>query len=167
MDLYRYGLEVGGDTVKRVVVGRDELFGPWLCSTIGITWIPGRGSTIGLWDDVKCVPLAAVMYDSFNGASIVGHLVGSGRKWMTRDFLWFCFYYPFEQLGVNKIIGPVPSDNYEARRLDEHLGFTLEATLKDAAPKGDLLLYSMTKEQCRWLSLRKYSSEQTRPAAAA
>ena len=72
---------------------------------------------------------------------------------MNREFLWYCFYYPFEQLQVKKILGLVESDNAEARKLDEHLGFTLEATLKDAAPKGDLLIYSMTRDQCKWLSL--------------
>jgi hypothetical protein len=138
-----------------------------MCHILGIKWNPGRGSIIGLWDDVRCVPLAAVLYDSYNGASIVGHLVGVGKKWMNREFLWFSFYYPFEQLGVKKIIGPVPSDNLIAQRLDEHLGFRLEATLKDAAPKGDLLIYTMTKDQCKWLSLRDLQSEQTRSTAAA
>jgi RimJ/RimL family protein N-acetyltransferase len=54
---------------------------------------------------------------------------------------------------VNKILGLVESDNLEARRLDEHLGFHLEATLKNCAPSGDLLVYTMTREQCRWLAL--------------
>ena len=82
---------------------------------------------------------------------------------MNREFLWFCFYYPFEQLRVNKILGLVESTNLEAQRLNEHLGFTLEATLKDAAPKGDLLIYSMKRDQCKWLDLKgKYRGEAKR-----
>lgn len=145
--------QTGGDFVKRILTGHDDVFGPWLMNRINGQWIPHRGSTIGLWEDGKG-PIAACLYESCNGASVVGHLAGIGRKWMNREFLWFCFYYPFEQLKVNKILGLVESSNLEARRLDEHLGFHLEATLKDAAPNGDLLIYSMTRDQCKWLSLK-------------
>ena len=159
MDFHGLCVPFGGDTVKRVLTGHDEIFGPWLMERINGQWFPNRGSTIGLWED-GVGPIAACLYDSHNGASIVGHLSGVGRKWMNREFLWFCFHYPFEQLKVNKILGLVESTNLEAQRLDEHLGFRLEATLKNAAPNGDLLIYSMTKDQCKWLSLRdKYRGQ--------
>lgn len=151
--------------MKRVVTGHDDLFGPWLMNQINGEWFPGKGSTIGLWED-GVGPIAACYYDSCNGASIHGCLAGIGKRWMNREFLWFCFYYPFEQLKVNKIIGLVQSDNLAARKLDEHLGFTLEATLKDAAPNGDLLIYTMTKDQCKWLSLRNKHREQTESTTA-
>lgn len=149
--------------MKRVLTGHDEIFGPWLMSRIDGQWIPGRGSTIGLWEE-GVGPVAACLYESYNGASVLGHLAGDGRKWMNREFLWFCFHYPFEQLRVNKILGLVESSNAEARKLDEHLGFQLEATLKNAAPRGDLLIYSMTRDQCRWLNLReKYRGKAESP----
>lgn len=140
--------------MKRVVTGHDDLFGPWLMKIIDGEWIPGKGSVIGLWED-GVGPIAGCYYESCNGASVIGHLGGIGRKWMNREYLWFCFHYPFEILKVNKIIGIVTSDNLAARKLDEHMGFVLEATLKDAAPKGDLLIYTMTKDQCKWLHLRE------------
>ena len=152
--------------MKTVVTGRDHIFGPWLAAQLGIPWIPGRGHVIGLWEE-GTGPVAACYYEGYNGASVLGHLAGLGKKWMNREFLWYCFHYPFEELRVNKILGLVESTNLEARKLDEHLGFTLEATLKDAAPKGDLLIYSMVKDQCKWLSLkdRKHGKAQsTSPA---
>lgn len=140
--------------MKRVLTGHDDVFGPWLMERVsGGKWIPGRGSTIGLWEDGKG-PIAACLYESCNGAMVLGHLAGDGKRWMNREYLWYCFHYPFNELKVNKIIGLVNSDNLEARKLDEHMGFTLEATLKDAAPNGDLLIYSMTRDQCRWLNLK-------------
>ena len=139
--------------MKRILTGHEEIFGPWMSARLGTTWLPGRGSIIGLWED-GVGPVAGCLYESCNGASIIGHLTGVGKKWMNREYLWYCFHYPFEELKVTKILGIVESDNLDARRLDEHLGFTLEATLKDAAPKGDLLVYSMTKDQCKWLSLK-------------
>lgn len=152
--------------MKRIITGHEEIFGPWLMNQIAGEWIPGRGSVIGLWED-GVGPVAACLYESHNGASVLGHLAGIGRKWMNREFLWFCFHYPFEQLGVNKILGLVESTNTEAQRLDEHLGFTLEATLKDAAPNGDLLIYSMTRDQCKWLSLKeKYRGKTQGPSGS-
>ena len=148
--------------MKRIITNHDDFLGPWLMDRVGGQWIPGRGSVIGLWED-GVGPVAACLYESCNGASVLGHLSGIGKKWMNREFLWFCFYYPFEQLRVNKILGLVESTNLEAQRLNEHLGFTLEATLKDAAPHGDLLIYSMKRDQCKWLDLKgKYRGEAKR-----
>lgn len=79
------------------------------------------------------------------------HVAGEGGCWITRELLRAVFNYPFRQLGVNKVLGFVDSTNKEAIRLDEHLGFQLEAVIKDAGPQGSLLLYSMTAEQCRYL----------------
>lgn len=140
--------------MKRIITGHDDLFGPWIMAQTGGQWIPGRGSTIGLWDDAVG-PIACALYESCNGVSVAVHLAGIGKRWMTREYLWFCFHYPFEQLGVNKLIGLVESDNADAIRLNKHFGYIIEATLKDAAPKGDLLIMTMTKDQCKWLSLKE------------
>ncbi len=147
--------------MKRVITGQEEIFGPWLAQKLGNTWYPGKGSIIGLWED-GVGPIAGCLYEACNGASVMGSLAGVGKKWMNREYLWYCFYYPFEQLKVNKIIGTVESSNLAARKLDEHLGFVLEATLKQAAPNGDLLIYSMTRDQCKWLNLRKKNVETRR-----
>ena len=145
--------------MKRVIVGQEELFGPWISKRLGMQWFPGRGSIIGLWQD-GVGPIAACLFEGCNGASIMLHCVGEGRIWLNREFLWFTFYYPFEQLKLEKIICPVESTNYDSRNFIENIGFVLEATLKKAAPKGDLLIYTLEKDQCKWLSLRtKYRGQ--------
>ena len=151
--------------MKRIITGQDELFGPWLMGKVDGQWVPGKGSVIGLWED-DVGPVAACFYEGCNGASILVHLAGVGKKWMNREFLWFCFYYPFEQLGLNKVIGLVKSDNLACQKLVEHLGYVLEATLKEAAPKGDLLIYTMTKDQCRWLLLGNKYRGKTQSASS-
>lgn len=123
--------------------------GPWACARLGATWEPSTNSAIGLERDGKLV--AAVVYDNFRGASICIHVAAEGDHWLTRDFLRAVFSYPFDQLGVRKLIGPVDSDNSEARRFDEHLGFIREAVIEGAAKNGDLFLYTMTRQQCRFL----------------
>lgn len=148
--------------MKKILCGREELFGPWMMHILDGHWFPGRGSIIGLWDQKLCIPLAACLFEGCNGASIMLHIAANGKRWMNREYLWFVFYYPFIQLGINKIISPVEGGNAACRTFIEHIGFTLEATLKDAAPQGDLLIYTMTKDQCKWLNLKERYRGQTK-----
>jgi RimJ/RimL family protein N-acetyltransferase len=99
--------------------------------------------------------IAGVLFDDWNGATIRMHVAAEeGKRWMTKEYLRVCFYYPFVQLKVHKIIGLVCSSNMQARKFDEHLGFVREATISGATSKGDLLIYTMTREQCRFLEIR-------------
>ena len=132
-----------------VVLDRPRVVGPWVCERLGGAFDPENDAAIGLERD--CSLIAGVVYDNFLGQSICMHVAAEGRHWLTRDFLRAAFFYPFETAGVHKVIGPVDSSNTQARRFDEHLGFVLEARLTGAARGGDLLLYSMTRQQCRFL----------------
>lgn len=125
----------------------------WVAQRTGGVAQPGDVG-IGLVEDDRLI--AGVSFDRWNGASICMHVAAEpGARWMTRQYLHVCFRYPFEQIKVRKIVGLVGAKNVEARRFDEHLGFVLEATLSDAHPDGSLLVYTMTREQCRWLSLKE------------
>ena len=151
--------------MKLVVTRCEEAIAPFMdtmCSSHG-AFVAGRG--IGLLEAedadasksvVEAQIIAATWYDGWNGANMNAHIAARpGRRWMTREFLWYMFHYPFVEVGVKRLTGFVASTNYDARRFDEHLGFTLEATLKDAAPDGDMLVYRMMKDECRWLKLRR------------
>ena len=75
-----------------------------------------------------------------------------GCNWMTRDYLRACFAYPFLVCGVQRLSGYVNSSNLAARRLNEHFGYRVEATLKGAAPDGgDVLIYVMWRKDCRYV----------------
>ena len=129
--------------MKEVIVGCDVIFGPWLAEKLGTNWFPGRGSIIGLGDMSTGKPVAAAWFEGFNEASVVCHFAAEPKSILTREFLWFISYYPFEQLKVLKVISPVESSNLPSINWVTKFGFTLEATLKDAAPKGDLLIFSI------------------------
>ncbi len=118
---------------------------------------------IGLERDGKLI--AGVKFDNWNRRSICMHVAASGSGWMTREYLWYCFHYPFVEVGAHKILGLVAESNERARRFDEHLGFKLEYSIADAHPDGALLVYSMTKAQCRFLELKHGLKEQS-PASA-
>lgn len=136
--------------MKRLILGENDRLGPWICERLGTEWLPGRGHCMGMEEEGEIT--AGVLFDSYNGASVCMHVAANpGKRWMNREMLWYAFAYPFLQLRVKKILGIVASADHHTRKFDEHLGFVLEATLKDAHPQGDLLLYTMTREQCRWL----------------
>jgi len=97
---------------------------------------------------------AGVVFNEYNGPSICMHVASDGSKrWLCREFLRVSFDYPFNQAGVKRITGLVGEGNYDARQFDEHLGFKLETRLKGAHPTGDLLVYVMWRDGCKWLRL--------------
>ena len=96
---------------------------------------------------------AGVVYEGFNGRNIWIHVAAvAGAHWLVRQYLKACFYYPFVLCGVDRVSGYVNASNADARRFDEHLGFKEEARLRGAAPDGgDVILYVMWRDQCRFL----------------
>jgi hypothetical protein len=138
--------------MKQILFGHDDYVAKWVVSRAGGEWVSGSGTAIGLWDGERLV--AGTIYDQYNGASCCIHVAGEYQGWLTKPFLWTAFAYPFLQLKVRKLIGLVSSSNEKSRKFQERLGFRLEAALKDAHPDGDLLVYTMTKDQCRWLNIK-------------
>ena len=124
----------------------------WMRQHKGFGHFRGDCPAIG-WHDGKSL-VAGVGYTDFNGANIQMHVVATPTKlWLRREFLWACFDYPFNQCKVRRVTGLVAEDNLEARKFDEHLGFERETTLRSACPTGDLIVYVMWKESCKWLSM--------------
>lgn len=135
------------------IVYDAERIGPWVCERAGGEWLAGRGTAIGLERDGKLV--AGTLFEDFNGANVVMHVAAEpGRQWLNLTYLNRCFDYPFNQLGVRRVTGIVPSVNTDALRFDKHLGFTQEAVLEGAHPEGDLIVLRMTREECRWIGAR-------------
>ncbi len=99
--------------------------------------------------------LGGVILEGYTGAggSICAHQAGFSKHWLSRDMLWAAFHYPFEQLKVKKILGAIPSSNPKLLELNTKLGFKVEAPIRDGYPGGDMLVMSMTRPDCRWLSI--------------
>jgi hypothetical protein len=133
----------------RIVDQEHERVGAWMATQGAAAWREGA-VCIGCERDGELV--AAAMFDFCNGASIFAHIAVTGR--FNREWLWFICYYPFVQLGCQTVIGLVSSANAKARRFDEHFGFQLQCTLPGADLDGDLLIYTLRKEHCRFLNRR-------------
>ncbi|KKB61550.1 hypothetical protein WM40_22690 [Robbsia andropogonis] len=132
----------------QLVFDHDRV-GPWVCDRLEHRFERDSSTSIGMTRDG--VLMCGVYYDDYNHSSICMHVAKEGAHWLNRQFLTAVFRYPFVQLKVKKLIGLVDSTNVAARRFDEKLGFHLEATVKDAARYGDLLIYTMRPDTCRWL----------------
>lgn len=136
--------------MDEIWVNRDEVIRPWLRHYLQISLPQGKGQLIALARNGEI--LGAVCVEEYNGANCLMHVAGKpGARWCKPTFLRFCFLYVFDQLGCRRVTGLVDETNVAARRLDEHLGFELETRLKQATPNGDLLVYVMWKEKCRWI----------------
>jgi RimJ/RimL family protein N-acetyltransferase len=130
------------------------LYLPLLCRVLDYMPTPWV-QCITCVEDGKAI--AGVVYDGFNTTSIGAHIwIDEGAK-PHKEWIAAIFDYPFNRLGVKKIVGQVNSRNEEAQKLDEHFGFILEARVTDYFEEGDLLLYTMTKEQCRILNSPRWA----------
>lgn len=141
----------------------DDRVGEWVSRVAGMLWVPGLGTTLGLINHQNEL-VAGVIYTDFSGkgGSLSMHVAAVSGQWLTRDFLYLSFHYPFVQLDCRMVFGVIPSTNHKAKRFLERLGFSLKATLEFAQPNGDTLIYGLARDDCRWLKLN-VSSELTRP----
>lgn len=94
---------------------------------------------------------AGVFYDYFTGKSITATIAVANGAVMTKEFLFEIFKYPFVTLGVWKLIAYVAESNYKSQTLVEKMGFVKESSIADYYSDGDLFIYTMTRQQCRFL----------------
>jgi hypothetical protein len=97
--------------------------------------------------------LGGVVFEHYTGegGSVIGHLVGIDKHWITKDFLYCSFDFVFNVMKVRKAIGHVKSRMHDVLAMDMRLGFQIETVIKDVYPDDHCVIVSMTREQCRWL----------------
>lgn len=135
--------------MKSLVIGQKERVGEFLKKHEA--WLgASQYEAIGLEENGELI--AGVVYDSYEeNARIASYCAGVGKRWLTREFLWAMFDYPFNQLNVNAVINTVSTDNKESMRFTEHLGFKEVARIEGGASDGDLIIYVLYKKDCKWI----------------
>jgi RimJ/RimL family protein N-acetyltransferase len=108
----------------------------------------GVTAAIGWVSDGRMV--AGATYEDYTGGSITATIAIENGA-MVKQFLRAIFEYPFRQLNVGKIFAMVAQTNSPSRRLVEKMGFVQETVLKEYYSCEDLIVYSMTARQCRFL----------------
>ena len=132
---------MGGRIVSGPEVGR------WVAMQMNGAFSPDTSTAIGFEDDNGI--RAGVIYENWNGKSLVVHLAIKGR--ITRKFLGAIFRYGFVTCGIEKAIAPVSSGNEKINSFVKKVGFIEEARITDAAPDGDIVLYTLKKADCKYL----------------
>lgn len=133
---------MGWNIVCGPIVGR------WVADQTAGVFAAETSTAIGLQNDVGAFA-AGVIYENWNGQSVVAHMAITGR--LTRTFIGAIFRYAFGQCGVAKVILPVASTNIKSNHFVGRLGFTEEARIRDAVPGGDIIFYTLEKSACRFL----------------
>lgn len=127
----------------------NHLHGRVLARASGCSYNPESNVVISREKDGKL--LGGVIYQAYNGASIVIQVASFDPHWLDRDMLWMAFHYPFEQLDVQKLFTQTPSNNLKALDFNRKLGFKDEARIAGVFRDADLVIRSMRREECRWL----------------
>ena len=122
--------------------------GEWVAEHTRGRYHPVSSQAIGLVRDDKLV--AGVIYENYNGTSLWVHIAITGR--LTPQYLKEIFRYPFVTCDVEKIIAPVGSNNVKSSKLVENMGFVEEARIRDATLDGDIIMYTMSKSNCRFIN---------------
>lgn len=147
-------------TMNRIVHGPEVV--KWVADKTGERG--NFGCAVGIGLERSGVLIAGVVYADYNGVNMVCHIASDGSKrWMTRQYLWTIFDYPFNKAKVNRITVCVL--NEDSRRLVEHMGFTFEANLQNAQPNGDILIYRLFRDSCRFLKHENLYPHRLRMAA--
>ena len=137
--------------MRLVVTEPKERIAEWVFKNIHGGSAPIVDAAIGLVDGNDLI--AGVAFTDYNGRSIGMHVAAGKKNWLSKDFLWAAFFYPFIQVGVKKILFQMDSLNSDALAFNARLGGVVEHIIKDAGTKGDMVISSMTKEQCKWLHI--------------
>ena len=128
----------------------DHSAGHWTAEQTKGKYFEANSQSIGLKQNGEFV--AGVIYENWNRRTITCHIAISGR--LTPRYLAVIFDYPFNVCDVKKIIVPVDATNLKSVNLVEKMGFTEEARIKDGMADGDMILYTLAKENCKYLGER-------------
>lgn len=121
----------------------------------------GCGLPAGSWKDYSTLGLirsgvfvAGCVYHRWSDGDVCVNIAAWERNWLNREYLFAIFDYPFNQAGCRRITALVDSNNFKSKRFVQSLGFREEGRLRKGTKTGDLLVFGMLKEECKWLSIK-------------
>jgi len=145
--------------MKRRVVyghieGRTEEFCQWAADIL----CPGQTfptDTNALASEIDGRIAAVTLWNGFDERNCLMSIASDGsRRWMTREFLYRSFAYPFVQLCLPRVTVKIDEANADSIRLGRHLGFTEEGRMRKAGPNGrSEIIMGLLREECRWVNL--------------
>ena len=125
-------------------------------------WVQDRTHLIRMEDSVGLIAylngkrVAACVADSFGKDSCSVHITIENPLVLRRGFLEEVADGLFNQRGMKRVFGLVPSNNAKALKLNKHLGWQEIARIPNGHSEGvDYIIMEMTPKTCRWLNKRQ------------
>ena len=124
------------------------------------------------------IAAATALIGSYGTAALAGYGVAArlestwpGRADHERSQAWIDRQWGKVDAGVRAMamvpalscfsVGTISSGNKELLAFNGRLGFTEECRIKDAYPDGDMVVLSMTRDQCPWLKIKPSTKRPT------
>lgn len=93
----------------------------------------------------------AYAWDNFVGRTCAISIVVQKPECLTRPVIREAFRFPFEVCGLNALFALVDSTNHKSLSLCDRVGFEFIHRVPYGGREGDLIVYQMLREKCRWL----------------
>lgn len=107
--------------------------------------------------------LGGQILTGYTGESISGHTASWSPHWINRDMIFMCFDYPFNQLGVKRIFGQVPEDNWHALEFNRKMGFKQVARIEGVYRHNiACIVMCLEREDCHLLKVRPRNIQSNR-----
>jgi RimJ/RimL family protein N-acetyltransferase len=129
-----------------LVYNQPEAVNYWIRDHGGGYAAPGSFAALGWVEDYKLV--GGITFSHFNKKHCLVNVALAGGKFPV-GLLRAGLFYSFHQLALRRLTFLIAEDNLKSQTLARKLGATLEATLRDADPSGDLLIFSLFPEDCK------------------
>jgi hypothetical protein len=134
--------------LRKVVTDNQERLCKWVSDKLGGKTPP---ETRCIGQEIDGILKSVVCYNNFVGKSCNISIASEGSGFFNKDYLWAIFDYPFNKLNLKVIIATVAGNNEKSRNICRKLGFKEVALIADAHEQGDLVIFSMRANDCRWL----------------
>lgn len=135
--------------MKRIVYGNEKVFVPWAQERIGVVF---RNDARSMGIEKDGVLVGVTVFDSFSEVDVDMHVASDGScEWLSKEYLFRCFTYPFTQLNMRRVTALVPAKNKAALEFNSRLGFIREGVHRHAQPDDDLISMGMLREECKWI----------------
>jgi hypothetical protein len=114
----------------------------------GTLFVPDnmRGAVISM-DHVG----VAYAWDNFVGRTCCISIIVQKPECLTRPVIREAFRFPFDDCGCTAIYALVDSTNEKSLSLCHRVGFKPVHRTRDGGRHGDLIVFEMLREECRWL----------------
>jgi RimJ/RimL family protein N-acetyltransferase len=128
-----------------------ERVGLWVAKEVEQTASWGSFYAMGIELDGDLV--SGIVFNNFNGSNATAHIAVKRFTKLFPELLHHAIKYAFKENKLKRLTGMVEADNEKALKLDKHIGFEHEFTMRMAGNNGkDLIVLVLWPDKCqRWL----------------